>query len=96
MAKLIGKVKECVKAVDKKIKDKKVDYWYMTSYADFGGDVGRVYDYQVADYAKKHLRFIDRFNFRKVGAAVVGSFEILSKSIEDPYPNKNWKFYRDY
>ena len=71
--------------------------WYMDSYADFGGSVGKVYDYQVADYAKKHLRFIDRFNLRKVATAMIWSFSILSQSIEEPnIKNGKWKFYVDF
>ena len=71
--------------------------WYMDSYADFGGNVGKVYDYQVADYAKKHLRFFDRFNLRKVATAMMWSFSILSKSVEEPnIKNGKWKFYVDY
>lgn len=70
--------------------------WWKNSYADFGDDVGLVYDYQVADYTKKHMRFIDRFNFRKVAGAMFHSFSILSKSIEEPnIGKKNWKYYKD-
>mgnify|MGYP006988985008 CR=1 FL=1 len=70
--------------------------WWKGTYADFGGDVGREYDYQVADYTKKHLRFFDRFNMYKVVAATQYSFSILSKSIEEPDPGKkNWKYFKD-
>ena len=70
--------------------------WWKTTYADFGETVGKVYDYQVADYTKKHLRFFDRFNMRKVAAANAYSFSILSKSIEEPDVNKkNWKYFKD-
>ena len=72
----------------------KTRYW--DSYADFGGEVGRVYDKDVAAYTKKHLRFIDRFDIRKVVEASQYSFSILSKSVEEPKPKKkNWKYYRD-
>ena len=71
--------------------------WYMDSYADFGGDIGKIYDWQVADYAKKHLRFFDRFNMRKVSTAMQWSFSILSKSIEEPtIKNGKWKFFKDF
>ena len=70
--------------------------WYKTTYADFGGSVGKVYDYQVADYTKKHLRFFDRFDMNKVVAASQYSFSILSKSVEEPKPGKkNWKYFKD-
>ena len=66
--------------------------WWKTTY----GDVGRVYDHQVADYTKKHLSFFDRFNMQKVAAANMYSFEILSKSVEEPdIKKKNWKYYKD-
>lgn len=70
--------------------------WWKTTYSDFGGDVGRVYDHQVTDYTKKHLSFFDRFNMRKVTAANMYSFSILSKSVEEPdVKKKNWKYYKD-
>lgn len=70
--------------------------WSKTSYADFGDDVGKVFDHQIARYAMKHLGFFDRFNIRKVVAAAMYSFAILSKSVEEPNVGKNnWKFFRD-
>lgn len=69
--------------------------WYKTTYADFGGDVGKVYDYQVAEHLKKHMRFFDRFNLGKVAAATQYSFAILSGSLEEPSSKKNWKYFKD-
>ena len=87
-------IKKIIKTIiDRKPKEKN---WWMDTYADFGDEVGKVYDYQVADYAKKHLRFLDRFNMRKVGAAMMYSFEILSKSTEEPDLKKNWKYFKDF
>lgn len=70
--------------------------WSKDTYADFEGSVGRVYDHQVAAYTKKHMRFLDRFNIRKVVAASMYSFGILSGSVEEPDPGKkNWKYFKD-
>lgn len=70
--------------------------WSKDTYADFGGDVGKVFDHQIARYAMQHLGFFDRFNIRKVVAAAMYSFAILSKSVEEPNVGKdNWKFFRD-
>lgn len=88
--------KDFTKNGHKRFGDRENKNWYKHSYADFGGDVGRVYDYQVADYTKKHLRFFDRFNLRKVAGAMFLSFGILSKSTEEPdVGKKNWKYYKD-
>ena len=71
--------------------------WWKDSYADFGEDIGKVYDWQVADYTKKHMTFFDRLNLRKVAAAMGYSFSILSKSVEEPVlDKKNWKYFRDF
>lgn len=94
MGKIKINVKNCHIDFDKIFPKNK---WYMDSYADFGGDIGKIYDWQVADYAKKHLRFIDRFNMRKVSTAIQWSFSILSKSLEEPnIKNGKWKFFRDF
>ena len=78
-------------------KNKEKNDWWKDSYADFGEDVGEVYDWQVADYTKKHMAFFDRFNLRKVAAAMNYSFSILSKSVEEPnLKKKNWKYFRDF
>lgn len=70
--------------------------WSKTTYADFGEGVGRVYDHQVASYTKQHLGFFDRFNIRKVVAAAMMSFGILSGSLDEPNPGKKkWKYYKD-
>ena len=71
--------------------------WYKTSYSDFCDGRGELYDYEVADYTKRHMRFFDRLNIRKVTSAAMWSFEILSKSTEEPCKGKkNWKFYKDF
>lgn len=62
---------------------------YWDGYADFGDF--KVYDKDVADYVKAHLRFQDRFDIRKITEAVLLAFSILSKSVEEP-EEKNWKF----
>lgn len=62
---------------------------YYNGYADFGDF--RVYDKDVAKYAKAHLKFFDRFDMRKVTEAVLYSFSVLSKSVEPP-EGDNWKF----
>lgn len=62
---------------------------YDNGYADFGDF--RVYDKEVAEYTKAHLKFFDRFDMRKVTEAVLYSFSILSKSVEPP-EGDNWKF----
>lgn len=83
-------VKEC-KRISETAKNRCMD-----SYADFGGTVGRIYDWQIADYVKKHLRFIDRFNLKRVTSAVMYGFCILSKNCDEPNSKKkNWKFYKD-
>ena len=70
------------------------NYKQATHY-NYGGD-GKVYDHQVASYTKKHMRLIDRFNLRKVVAATMYSFGILSGSVEEPKTGKkNWKYFRD-
>lgn len=63
---------------------------YWDGYADFG-DGRIVKDSDVAKYTKKHLRFRDRFDIRKVTEAVLYSFSILSGSVEEP-KGKNWKY----
>ena len=69
---------------------------YMDTYADFGGNVGKIYDYQIADYASKHIRFIDRFSMRKMAHAMMMSFDILNGALEEPKcDKKNWKFFVD-
>lgn len=76
----------------KKDPDKK---WYMHTYATHDNGATRIYDYQVADYTKKHMRFIDRFNIRKVGAAMLCSYAILSNAVQEPSEKKKWKYYKD-
>ena len=58
-------------------------------YADFG--TFKVYDRDVALYAKKHLKLLDRLNMEKVTEAVMYSFSILSRSVKPP-EGDNWKF----
>ena len=65
--------------------------WWMNTYSDFGKDIGKIYDWQVGDYVKKHLRFADRFNIRKITAAALTAHAILSNSCETP-SDDNWKF----
>lgn len=72
--------------------------YYMDGYAVFTEQPNnRVYDYEVADYVKKHMRFIDRLSMRKVSSAMAYAFAILSKSTEEPKELKNnkWKFRRN-
>lgn len=74
----------------------KVGDWSKDTYADFGGTIGKVYDHQIASYTKKHMSLLDRLNLRKVVAASMYSFGILSGSIEEPNPGKkNWKYFKD-
>lgn len=70
---------------------------YMDTYANFGGAIGKIYDYQIADYAKEHMRFIDRFSLRKTTSAIMMSFDILNGAIEEPTftDKKKWKFFVD-
>lgn len=77
-----------------KAKKSKREEWWKTSYSDFGGDVGKIYDYRVGDYVKEHMTFFDRFNMRKVAAATLYAHSILSKCVEAP--DGNWKFYKDF
>ncbi len=63
---------------------------YWGGYAEWD-DGKRVYDADVAKYVKKHLKFIDRFDIRKVSEATLYAFSILSGSVEPPKENK-WKF----
>lgn len=74
----------------------KSDVWaerYGDGWADYPG-VGKVYDRDVAKFAKQHLRLIDRLDIRKVTEAVIMSQDILFKVFtEDELPKKkNWKF----
>lgn len=70
--------------------------WSKETYCEFENSKDRLYDHQVASYTKKHLGFFDRFNIRKVVAASMYSFAILSGSVEEPDPGKkNWKYYKD-
>ena len=74
----------------------KVGDWSKETYADFGDGRDRVYDHQVASYTKKHLSLLDRLNLRKVVAASMYSFGILSGSVEEPnIGKKNWKYFKD-
>ena len=63
---------------------------YWDGYADFGSF--KVYDKDVAEYVKKHLRFRDRFDIRKITESALLSFSILSGSCEPPEKGDNWKF----
>ena len=85
---LVKKIIDAVKPVSKD------NRWYETTYAEFSDGL-RVYDRQVAEYTKQHLRFIDRFNLKKVVAAANWSFSILSKSCEAPSKDDNWKYFID-
>ena len=78
----------------KNVKTKKNKYW-MDTYSEWD-DGTRLYDWQVADYTRKHMRLIDRLSMRKVAAAMMHSFSILSKSTEEPKLKKNWKYFRDF
>lgn len=71
-------------------KKKRID-----GYAEFSDGL-RVYDRDVGKYARKHMRFIDWLDPEKVGTAMMFSFSILSKSVEEPKDkNGKWKFFRD-
>ena len=70
---------------------------WLDNYADFGDDVGKVFDKDVGRYAFKHMRFIDRFDPCKVASAILWSFSILSKSVEEPdIKNGKWKYFKDF
>lgn len=70
---------------------------WLDGYADFGGDVGRVYDKDVGCYTRKHMRFIDWFDPCKVASAMMWTFSILSKSVEEPdIKNGKWKYFKDF
>lgn len=74
----------------------KSDIWaerYSDSYADYPG-VGKVHAKDVAEFTKQHLRFIDRFDTRKVVEAALMPQDILFNVFtEDELPKKdNWKF----
>lgn len=62
-------------------------------WSDYPG-VGRVTDRQVAKYARKRLKFWDRFNPTKVALAALTAQDILFKVLDkDDLPkNPNWKF----
>lgn len=70
--------------------NKKKNDKYWDGWCDFG-DGRIVYDKDIAEYAKKHLKLRDRLDIRKVTEAVMYSFSILSGSVEPP-KGKNWKF----
>ena len=61
-----------------------------TGCSDYPG-VGKVMDADVGEYAFKHLRFIDRFNPKMVGPAVLVSQLIKFGEIEEP-DDPDWKF----
>lgn len=78
----------------------KKDRYYEVGgfWSDYPG-VGIVKDVDVAKYARKHLRFMDRFSVTKVAQAALFSQDILFKVIgNDELPKaKNWKFkFHDY
>ena len=50
-----------------------------------------VHDKDVATFVKKHLRFVDRFDIRKVVESTLLAFDILSGRLEKP-TKENWKF----
>lgn len=62
-------------------------------WADYPG-VGAVRDTDVARHVIKHIRFIDRFNVRKIVLAALASQDILFGVIpKDELPkSKNWKY----
>ena len=68
---------------------------WMETYSEWA-DGTCVYDWELADYTRKHMRLFDRLNMRKVASAMMYSFSILSKSVEEPKLKKNWKYYRDF
>ena len=56
-------------------------------------DGRRLYDYQVASFAWKHMKFFDRFSIEKFTTAVLVSFVILqSESIDPDFNHNDWKF----
>lgn len=62
------------------------------NWADFGNY--KVYDHDVANVVRKHLRLIDRFNLDKVVEATNWAFSCMADKDcqgKDPFP-KNWKF----
>lgn len=69
---------------------KKKESKYWDGYATFA-DGRVVYDRDVAEYVKKHLKASDRLDIRKITEAVLYSFSILSGSVEPP-KKRNWKF----
>ena len=89
---------------DKKVETSRIDSdhkrtkkpWQDT-WSDYPG-VGKVYDKDVGKFAFRHLRFRDRFDPEKVGAAVIWSQSIMFGLYDtDELPTKkNWKFFRDF
>ena len=68
---------------------------YADTYADFSSTgYGKVYDYQVAEFAMKHLKPWDWLNPYKVTVAINTAFYCLQAFDEDP--EKNWKELFDY
>ena len=79
-----------IKKFAKKLKKLPVD-----GYADFG-DM-KVYDKDVGNYTRQHMRFIDWLDPEKVATAMMYSFSILSKSVEEPdIKNGKWKYFKDF
>lgn len=67
---------------------RKTKYW--NCYSDFGnGKI--VYDKDVANFVKKHLRIRDRFDLRKFVEATLLAADILGGATEEP-KDKSWKF----
>lgn len=78
-------------------KTKEKNYW--NQWAEFPDDKHKliVTDNDIWMYVKKHTRFIDRLDGRKVVEAAQYAFSILSKSIDPPKnPNFIWRWpYRE-
>lgn len=66
--------------------------WKSDGWADFGDF--KIYDSEVADFLKKHMRLIDRLDVEKVVAAAFYVFTLIQEDRQgkEKLKSGNWKF----
>lgn len=63
---------------------------YSEGWTDYPGKE-RIYDRDIARFVKQHLRFIDRFNVRRISEATIDAF-YMHIGINRIPETKDWKF----
>lgn len=70
---------------------KKRKTWRNDNFVNCGDYV--VYDSEIVEFLKKHMRFVDRLDLNKVLAAEVAAYEMICYEKESHEPFKSGKWY---